>query len=277
MIHRKRMFVLLLLSALFFLACNLTVPLTLARVWLVSSADGSAPVELTPTAVPTDVYDPLLSRVIRSEESADSLYSIYLEHPEMNQAGEAGRVFNQMIEQYMLAELGAFRNNVDGLDEASKELGNSFYELNYRTYRSDQKFISLLMVEDIYYAGAAHPGRFYYAVNYDIGREQFLEMTDLFIDQTPFLLVISQYCAQEITTLYPGGYGTDGLASIPENYARWNVTADGLLITFQEYQVAPYAAGSPQVIVPYDLLIDYIDPDGPLGILLPREDLFING
>ncbi len=57
--------------------------------------------------------------------------------------------------------------------------------MNYSTYRIDQKFVSLLMVEDVYYAGAAHPARRSYAINFDIGQEKFLELADLFIDETP--------------------------------------------------------------------------------------------
>ena len=56
-----------------------------------------------------------------------------------------------------------------------------------------------------------------------------------------------------------------GAASIPENYPNWNVTTDALMITFDEYQVAPYAAGAQIIVMPYRELQAAIDPQGPLG------------
>jgi hypothetical protein len=40
-----------------------------------------------------------------------------------------------------------------------------------------------------------------------------------------------------------------------------------LLITFDEYQVAPYAAGPQKVAIPYSELRALINPQGPLGKL----------
>ncbi|MFO7584726.1 MAG: DUF3298 domain-containing protein, partial [Anaerolineales bacterium] len=48
-----------------------------------------------------------------------------------------------------------------------------------------------------------------------------------------------------------------GAEPLPENYRNWNLTYEGLLITFDEYQVAPYAAGMQQVLVPFDVLENY--------------------
>jgi hypothetical protein len=49
-----------------------------------------------------------------------------------------------------------------------------------------------------------------------------------------------------------------------ENYRNWNITPDGLMITFDEYQVAPYAAGPQTVTVPYSELRGLINPEGVL-------------
>lgn len=274
---RSKYWIFLALLSLLLMACSYTVPLTIARVWISSNSQETTEVLASPTPEEKEFFDPMLSRVIRSEENDEEIYSIYLEHPEMSQVGEAGDIFNQMIEQLMIAQLGAFRTAVGELDDATKELGKSSYTLSYTVYRSDQQFISLLLVEDVYYSGAVHPGQKHFSVNYDIGRKQFLELSDLFIKDTPFLLIISQYYFQELSNRYEGGVDFDGLNTLLENDPLWNVTADGLLITVEEYQILPYAPGSPQVLVPYEILVDTIDPKGPLGIFVPREELFITG
>ena len=48
---------------------------------------------------------------------------------------------------------------------------------------------------------------------------------------------------------------SDGAKPTPENYAVWNVSADGLVITFNEYQVAAYAAGPQEVVIPFVIMM----------------------
>ena len=58
---------------------------------------------------------------------------------------------------------------------------------------------------------------------------------------------------------------SDGAKPTPENYAVWNISAEGLVITFNEYQVAAYAAGPQEVVIPFAALKDILDPQGPLN------------
>jgi hypothetical protein len=58
---------------------------------------------------------------------------------------------------------------------------------------------------------------------------------------------------------------SDGARPTPENYAVWNVSAEGVVITFNEAQVAAYAAGPQEVVIPFATLKDIFDPQGPLN------------
>ena len=49
------------------------------------------------------------------------------------------------------------------------------------------------------------------------------------------------------------------------NYDNWTITKKGLGITFDPYQVAAYAAGPQNVVVPYSALKEIIKPDGAVG------------
>ncbi|MGB7924961.1 MAG: RsiV family protein, partial [Pyrinomonadaceae bacterium] len=57
----------------------------------------------------------------------------------------------------------------------------------------------------------------------------------------------------------------EGAAAKEDNYGSWNITRKGLLITFDAYQVGPYAAGPQWVVVPYSALKEIIRADGPLA------------
>ena len=55
---------------------------------------------------------------------------------------------------------------------------------------------------------------------------------------------------------------TKGAGADKDNFSNWNLTKKGLLITFEPYQVAAYAAGSQTVIIPYDKLKSVLKKDG---------------
>ena len=46
------------------------------------------------------------------------------------------------------------------------------------------------------------------------------------------------------------------------------ITAQGLLISFDAYTIAPYAAGPQSVLIPYQVLRNVADPEGPLAQFL---------
>ena len=46
----------------------------------------------------------------------------------------------------------------------------------------------------------------------------------------------------------------DGAGALAKNFKSWNVTRKGILINFDPYQVAAYAAGPQEVLIPYGKL-----------------------
>jgi hypothetical protein len=122
-------------------------------------------------------------------------------------------------------------------------------------------------LEMVTYLGGAHPNTAYYSLNYDLTEGRSLALADLFKPGSAYLEKLSTYClktlrSREDVRLFGEKAGT---APEAQNYTVWNVTPDGLLITFNEYQVAVYAAGPQLVLVPYARLKDFIDPGGPLA------------
>jgi len=121
-----------------------------------------------------------------------------------------------------------------------------------------------------YSDGAAHPGLYSITLNYDLRQGRELALADLFLPNTDYLGAISKYCIAELgkQPFFDGPF-SEGAQPTLEHYRNWNITPDGLAITFDEYQVAPYAAGPQTVIVPYTELKNLIDPQGPLASLVP--------
>jgi hypothetical protein len=56
-----------------------------------------------------------------------------------------------------------------------------------------------------------------------------------------------------------------------ENYQNWNITPEGIMISFDDYQVGPHSAGQPVLIIPYSVLKDLIDRGSALDTLLDND------
>jgi hypothetical protein len=102
--------------------------------------------------------------------------------------------------------------------------------------------------------------------NYDLGAGKELVLNDLFLPGSNYLQRISSVCSAELSEqpFFDGSF-MSGADPIHENYRNWNIAPQGLVITFDEYQVAPYAAGAQTILVPYGELTQVIDPTGLLG------------
>lgn len=125
--------------------------------------------------------------------------------------------------------------------------------------------ISLLFQTSEYFGGA-HPLEQHMTITYDLSNGRVLNLSDLFSPGADYLARISQYCIQELyrnNSLEPEQIRS-GAGPLVENYQNWSLTPKGLLITFEEYQVGPYAAGPQRILIPFDSLADLINPQGPI-------------
>ncbi|MCB9385420.1 MAG: DUF3298 domain-containing protein, partial [Bryobacterales bacterium] len=80
--------------------------------------------------------------------------------------------------------------------------------------------------------------------------------------------ILSDYCVMDLsrqknhsgaTEWVLKGAGPDRVDSL-----KFNITKEGLLFTFDEYEVDCYAAGSSQVLIPKGTLGELIEPDSGL-------------
>jgi hypothetical protein len=125
-----------------------------------------------------------------------------------------------------------------------------------------------LMLDFDSYTGGAHPYPYTISVNYDLNTSHLLTLDELFTPGADYLTLVAN---EAKTRLETEGYldFPEGAEPTLDNYQVWNITPDGLLINFDVYQVAPYAAGPQTVTIPYAALADIIDPVGPIGDLAP--------
>jgi hypothetical protein len=224
----------------------------------------------TPTFTPIPVFTVVNLVSIPTEESGKSPdYTIKAQTP-FFQGSEDMRVTNFNEEMALLTqeEIARFRDNVAQV-QALPDTSGSFYDQQYELLSPPGNLVSLKFQIMIYIQGAAHPGTHMRTVTYDLEAGTDLKLAQLFLPDSDYLARMANYCIAQLGTRDIGFEATSsGAQPLPENYGNWNITVDGLLISFDEYQVAAYAAGPQEVKVPYAELQAVMDPNGPLARFL---------
>lgn len=243
---------------------------------LAACATGSqTPAPTTPTATPPH-EPPVSSRVTLTsisfkEDGSAPRYTITAQTPRLA-GSEDKRVieFNEKLNDLIQDEINYFRENVLAHMPSAPVTSGSFFDAGYSLVYQRGDLWSLKFNFFGYADGAAHPFHYSLTLNYDLEEGRKLSLGDLFAKDAAYLKVISSYCVAELSKRDIGFYGgfERGAEPTSENYRNWNITNEGLLITFDEYQVAPYAAGAQTVMIPYSELRPLLNLQGPLAAVL---------
>lgn len=229
----------------------------------------------TPTSHPTSTPPPLylsisLISVPLNETSQDPHYTVDAQIPSLTGSNDE-RVtrFNGEMTQLTREEIAKFKDNAR-MGYATPGSNGSSYDQKYSLLSAPGNLFSLKFDINTYIEGAAHPSTHTRVINYDLEAGTDISLDQLFLPGTDYLKTIANYCIAQLKTR-PIDFVSNsaGADPTPQNYGNWNVTPDGLLITFDEYQVAAYALGAQLVTVPYAELNSIIDPNGPLKPYLP--------
>lgn len=241
------------------LACNALAPLA------------TPPASLSPVP-PTATSAPLLSQQVTitsqaaEETNQTPPFRITAQTPQLTGSDDPRlTAFNQRLSDLVKKEVDTWRQSF--LQNTMPDLsGGSTLDATYTLVSQIGDLWSFKFDFNFYSAGAAHPGVYSITLNYDLGHGRELALADLFLPNANYLEAIASYCITELSK-QPGFEGpfADGAQPTVENYRNWNITPDGLLITFDTYQVMPGASGPQQVLVPYDQLHGLINPQGALA------------
>ncbi len=178
--------------------------------------------------------------------------------------------FNEVVSSVVRELSGDPKDWKDNAEAASESSVGSNVSIGCLVGLKSQNIVSLGFSVNQYVAGAAHPNHFSKFLIFSIEKRKEIQLRDLFKKGSEYLKALSNYCINELRkdpsirecsddTMLLNGAGPAG-----ENYSHVLLTEQGINVTFDEYQVASYACGSFEVLVPYEVLERLIDPKGPL-------------
>lgn len=182
----------------------------------------------------------------------------------LNISGDAYPQLTKVAEQYNQEAAAQVKEWKDQNREYAREQASYgaeyFYGYEYmqkiRPKRIDEHVLSFA-VEYSEYAGGAHGVTSYGGRNYDVstGREIVLEDVVADMRKLPEIIV------KELSEKYPPEMFFDGYeeqiagqfqSDSPDYPVNWTIDPCGLTFYYSHYELSPYAAGCPEVLLPFD-------------------------
>lgn len=218
----------------------------------------------------------VVPKVIK-ETNKEKLYTVEVEYPQV-EGDSRYDPFNREARSFIQKEVSAFKSSEqvregDEPTDLPSETQNSSLNAGYDFRYATDDLISLEFSEGTYERGAAHGNQITEVLNYDVKNQKKLALTDLFLPKSKYLNTIANYCMKELrerakkedSMIFPDSIES-GAGPHADNYRAVAITRNGLWVTYDPYMVAAYAAGPQHVLVPYSVLKDFINPDGPIGM-----------
>jgi len=211
-----------------------------------------------------------------SEKDAKDTYEIDASYPVVSGLANIKVVnnINAALLAYISQAVSDFKtNNVGGNPDVPAGVGPSTLSIEYSTSTlSSANILSVQFDSEFYSVGAAHPGHQSDTFVFNIVTGKIIALADLFTGN--YLQVLSGYSRKALTDQLTEALqsapdmdminaGTD--PSDPDNFKTFFPDSDGLHIVFNEYQVGPYVIGRQEVVVPYSVLNEVINPKGELA------------
>lgn len=248
----------------------------------------AAPVQAqNPTETPTIEPTPLgvsgvttlsdgftIASAVSSEHYNDPKLYVQVSQPQLGggegaDAAQKAETFNAAVEQIVKSAIYDFRDELIGEAATSTPIPEiadfeSFALMGFYTFYTRDQLVSIRFEIATYAAGAAHPLTVYRSLTFDLVSGKVVELADLFKPDSAYLQFISDYATADLKAhdllMFP-----EGALPTADNYAVWNLASSGVMITFNVYQVMPYAAGPQIVTIPYEELTAIRAEDGVLA------------
>ncbi len=208
-----------------------------------------------------------------SGEGENPPYIFDVEYPKLAGLGNERimEAVNKDVKGVVDTAVAGFKGGLEMPPPEFKDTKNALtmrYEVGY----ANTDMLSVAIVSSPYIAGTAHPSTDITTLTYDLRSGKRVKLGDLFLPQSEYLKILSAYCIPRLVEMI--GVEADdaeamdwietGAGSSAENYQNFLIAKEGLIIIFNQYQVAPGVAGSPRVAVPYALLEGITNTSGLL-------------
>jgi len=198
------------------------------------------------------------------EEDPTLNYVLDVTYPQITgmDLSKSSMTFNERIRLMVENDIKSFKDSVKR-DQIHKQTLPK--EVQHYTLKIDYdidvihplSMVSVRFATESMLAGHAHPYHGHRVLNFDLMNNKEIALNDLFKPKAKFLEVFAQYANQKLQQTVgekDKWMIAEGTKPIAKNFKNWNIEDDAILITFDEYQVAPYVYGPQEVTIPFSEL-----------------------
>lgn len=212
----------------------------------------------------------------------DTLLVFILEYPEFDDSGankKLAKFMNQQVTRIYtdtsfgtgdmkkaIEELMSYRKDSEGSPFAA-----GWYIEKKIAYDSPVTGIGTLTFSGYQYTGGAHGGAWVYYHNYDLNKQKQLKLTDVLVkNYQKTLLPVGEKLFRKLKDLTPD-QSLEGEFWFENNKFHFNdnflFTKEGLIFYYNQYEIACYACGTTELLIPWKDIKSLIKKDSPLSKL----------
>lgn len=210
------------------------------------------------------------------EENKTLHAHIHVTYPQImgKTLSKVAQQFNQKVMQMVKTSIDQFKDQVKKdlphMQTLPVEIQKNAFKMDYDVdvvKRDKTEIVSVRFNKESMQAGRAHPFHSHSVLNFDLIQGKELQLKNLFKNNAHFLETLSRLSVKQLNTAIQAQDQwmlIQGTKPTLKNYKNWNLEEDALLITFDEYQVAPYNYGPQEIEIPYSEIEKLLSPHTPL-------------
>lgn len=208
-------------------------------------------------------------------EKVAPFYTLTVWYPQLPKKHLHASSFNDTIHTLVFQELAVLEQSMEE-NGSSATSSYKYIAVDYEVLLIHKHALSI-QFRFHYYRGGAHGAQHSRIINYNLTEGRLIQVSELFNNPTSSFTVFSSFCIPYLLTYLEASneanrkWIEDGAAPKPENYKNWALTKEGFKIFFDEYQVACYAQGAPEVLIPYSKIYKELKAECFLKSLIHAE------
>ena len=226
---------------------------------------------------PEEAQLPLPTLETRTITEETAQYRVEVQYPVLTGIDPArAEKVNAALEAELRRGVAVFTKEVtswegEGFDAPFEDVKSELH-VEYAPSLVRPELVSIIFQHSEYMAGAAHSLNFTSGWTWRLDTGELVTLEELFKPGAQYLPVLSGISRRELReTAADRGYFPEdidrGTEPKVENFKFFALTERELIVFFSPYQVASYAAGIPEVRIPYSELSAVIDARGAIGVL----------
>lgn len=223
--------------------------------------------------IPVSTNKPRLEIVTKQENWHAPSTTITLNYPRLitDDQASAAAAMNQAVELQIRDYVNNFLSQIESNDDLGLPPPEylNYLEVSVHPRLTNERLVSVIFAADTYLAGLAHPNRRTQSFNFDLEQEKVLSLEELFVSDQPYLEKLASTTVARVKqqldesdehVIYEEDWLYGGAGPDERNYHTVSIVPEGLLITFDPYDIAPYANGSTEILLTFAQLGEIVSP-----------------